>query len=488
MPEIAVSKSRLHYPLLALLALTLFYRILFLLAMPRVLDTADAIHYAETTAAFSEGRFFAHDPKIPVLYPLLCAVAHQGITDLEWACRTVSFCAALLTMIPFFLLTRQVFGKRAALLAGIAFALNPWYADYACRVSTEATALLCWMLGAWLLEAALRRGRGWSLLAPLPWLALYLSRAEGMVLLFVAPVAAFCCAETPVRTRLQRLAPFAALTLPAIALNTLYLRALTGIATSNYRLAFILQEFDWLRFVDTTAKTLTEVLPLMLGPVLLLFLGVGLFRPAPNRKPRAEALLFLLAGAQWGASLFVLSPAPRYLMAPILLLTGWACRGIALVESQVQAWPRRRWLRHAPIAALVAALLFHTAVTVGSEHLGRRPREPREYKDAGCWMREHLDPGLIFSRKPQIGFYAHMPSTGPALEEDASAAIERAQAAGAAYLVVDERYAPPGLRPLLDPAAAPESLRHLRTFEDYPQSKVVLYAIDAPARPGEATP
>jgi len=79
-----------------------------------------------------------------------------------------------------------------------------------------------------------------------------------------------------------------------------------------------------------------------------------------------------------------------------------------------------------------------------------------------------------------VGFYAKMPSTGPALEESLAEAMERARAANARYVVVDERYTAgmvPALAPLLDPALAPEDLAHVKTFDTWPECRVVVYAL-----------
>ena len=469
--------------LVALVALAGAFRALFWAAMPRVIDTADAIHYLETAQHFAAGDFAGYDPKIPILYPLLAAVFHLVFPDMEMAGRMVSFVASVCAVVPVYLLARAMHGRAAARLAGVAVALWPWLADYACRVSTEATASLWWFLGAWLLYRAVEKGGRWAWAAPWPFFALYLTRAEGLFLWLAAPIAAlpFFFGKKAVPAR--RIAPFLGLSALLLALGTLHVRWVTGETTANYRVGFILEEFDLLRFGDTFFKTLSEVFPIMLGPVLLLFLGAGFFWPrGPGdlpRRPRLETYVLLLCAAQWTCSLFVLSPAPRYLMAPLMALASWSAAGMAHVSAWAAPAPGGRFWRILPAAALVLSMLASAAVTVGSEHLGRRPREPREYKEAGLWMRDHLEPGLIFTRKPQVAYYAQMPSTGPALEDSLEAALDRAKNAGARYLVIDERYAPPALRPLLDPVHAPPGLRCLQSFDSYPECGVVVYELGA---------
>ncbi len=468
--------------LLALLLLALGIRLLFLLAMPRVLDTADAIHYVETAQHFADGDFLGYDPKIPILYPLLGTIAHLFIPDMEWACRFISFLASILTVIPVYLLARDLHGPSAARMSGAIIACWPWLADYACRVSTEATAVLLWFSALWLFARGLRRG-GWMLYgSALFFFALSLTRPEGLFIVLCTLPGAILLAWKEDRKIIRRYIPFAITSVVLILLNTLFIRMLTGAATANYRVGFILSEFDYIRFIQTTVQSFSDVLPVMLGPLLCIFLGVGLFSLRKDARDfRLEGLVLLFAATQWGVSLFVLSPAPRYLMTTLIALSLWSACGVVLVTQQIQAArPTSRWLPHAPIAALLLFFLMHGTITVGSEHLGRRPREPREYKDAGRWMAENLESGLIFTRKPQVGYYAGMPSTGPALDDTLESALDRARAAKARYLVVDERYtAPmvPSLRPLLDGTTPPKGLEHLKTFDTYPQAKVVVYAI-----------
>lgn len=479
---------QLRRDLLQLAGLALGYRLLFLIAVPRVLDTADAIHYVEAAASFASGDLLGHDPKIPVLYPLFGALFSKlFVADLEWACRMVSFTASTMLVIPVYFLARDLHGRSAARVAGLIVALWPWLADYGCSVSTESLAALLWITGVLLFLRGARQGGKVLYGGGAALFALSLTRPEGLFILLSAAPAAILLLWPLDRTHARRLAPFALLCGALIVTNMIYNRFLVGEATVNYRIGFIVAEFDWMRFVHTAVETVSDVVPVMLGPVLLLFLGVGFFQPrATSRDGRLEAAVLLFALAQWGVSLFVLSPAPRYLMAPLIVLSLWSACGMVLASARLaQARRGARLLRTLPLLALIAFFLMHAAVTLGSEHFGRRPREPREYKEAGHWMAVHLSPGLIFTRKPQVGYYARMPSTGPVAEENLTQSLERARLAGARYVVVDERYTAamaPALAPLLDPSKAPAGLVHQQSFDTWPACRVVIYALE-PAAP-----
>jgi 4-amino-4-deoxy-L-arabinose transferase-like glycosyltransferase len=463
------------------LALALVFRVLFLLAMPRVLDTADGIHYIETANHFAAGDFLGFDPKIPVLYPLLGALVHLVVTDMEWALRVVSFVASVLLVVPVYFLAREMHGVAAARVAGITVGIWTWLADYGCRVATEATATLWWFTGVWALASAVRHGGRFVWIAPLPFIALYLTRPEGLFVMLAAPAFALLLCGKPDKEIVQRLVPFAGLGAIAVLLNTLLMRHVTGAATANYRIGFILEDFDFARFGHTALSTVTEVFPVMLGPALLLFLGIGLFYPrSAPRDLRIERYVFAFIFLQWAVSLFVLSPAPRYLMSPLIALSIWSASGIAFSAEKVAGLPRGKWLRMLPLGAVVVTMMANAVVTVGAEHLGHRPREPREYKEAGLWMKENLEGGLIFSRKPQIGYYAGMRSTGPAVDDSLEEAVARAVAAEAQYFVVDERYSTEALLPLLERENAPASLRFLQEFDRIPEARVMVYEIRSP--------
>jgi len=228
--------------LAALLLLALGFRLLFLVATPRVLDNADAVHYAETAArlgaAFGiglgapipEGDI---NPKIPVLYPLLGAVASTAAPDVEWGCRAVSFLASVLTLIPVYLLARNLHGRRAAVIGGTIVALWPWLADYACAVTTEATGVLWWLVGVWALLRAARDGdprTRWT--APLAFAALHFTRPEGTVLLLAAPAAAWWCFRKR-GPAYPWLVPYAVAALAALGASAFYNRAVAGAASAN---------------------------------------------------------------------------------------------------------------------------------------------------------------------------------------------------------------------------------------------------------------
>jgi 4-amino-4-deoxy-L-arabinose transferase-like glycosyltransferase len=472
------------------LGLALLLRAAYLLVTPRILDTADAIHYIETAKHFAAGDFLQFNAKIPPLYPLLAALVHVVVSDYEWAFCIVSLIASTLLVIPAYSLSRDLHGTQAARIAALIVSIWPWLIDYASRVGPDALGCTFWLLSVWLFARGVRSGGGWLAAAVLALVGLHLTRAEGTVIIAAAFVGALIlCLGTENRS-LWRLIPLALGCAILLGAYAIYMRAVTGAATVNYRIQFIIAEFSFTRFAATGVRSFSDVLPVMLGPALLVFMGVGLFhrggiadaRQAVSfpRDPRLELYVLFFAAAQWFISLFVLSPEPRYLMSVIVALSLWSARGVAIVSAEAIVRPWGRTLRWAPMGVVVFLMLLGSAISVGSQFLHRQPAQPLEYKVAGEWMRENLTRGLIFTRKPQVGYYAGMPSSGPDLNDTLAQAIDRAKAVGARYVVVDERYTAkmvPGIAPLLDPALAPPTLRLLKIFDPSPDSRVVVYEI-----------
>ena len=480
----------------ALLAVAFAFRLFFLLAMPRVVGSPDAVHYIDLAQNFAEGNWFAPHARLPVLLPLLGRFLYSFTGNMEWACRLVSFIASTLLVLPVYALCSRLHGVRTARIAALIVALMPWLADYAGRITPDALATTLWFAGAFALVEAVRKGGAWAFLAPVFYFALHLARPEGLVLLAAAPVGAWiflCLRSNEARTR--RLLPYAAVSIVLLGLFALYVRQTTGTLSVSTRIdsasdatGFVFAQ--WRAIVRAAIHIPSNVLPVMIGPYFLLFAGVGVFQVSPGdrRDLRAEGFLVWLCAVQCACAALSTYPAPRYLMVVVVAAVFWAARGIVLVSRQAAHRPRHRWLRWAPLGGAIVLMAAHTGITVLSEHVGQLPREPREYKIAGEWMREHLEPGLVFVRKPEIGFYADMETTGPAEDDTIASAIARARQAGARYLVVDERYTAqivPALRPLLDPANAPPSLRLMRAdLSPYPQGRVVIYElVDEPPGP-----
>lgn len=476
----------------------LIYRLAFLVAMPRVLDSADSIHYIGVAKQFAQGNFFDFFDEIPPLYPALGALCHIFIKDFEWACVTVSLITSVLTIIPAYYLALRMFGIKTARIASLILLVWPWHADYALRVGSESAACLFWLLSVWLFAEGLRKGKWYLLASVLAFFALHLTRPEGTFFWFGAPLGALILCIKAKEVEKRRLGLFLFLSTILIVLYGLYMIKVTGTFMINPRVRLFFEfrsdaniphalvPFEtssggsvFAEFAKSFIKLLTEVPVIMFGPVLTIFAGVGLFHTSEKpRDLRLELFVLYFAVIQWCLIVMGHSPAPRYLMMSLTALSIWSARGIVIVGKQGAALPKHKWLRWVPVTVMVLYMLFGTLVTVGSEYVGRRPRQPREYKVAGRWMKENLEPGLIVTRKSIIGYYADMDSLGPAPNDTIEDVITRARKIDARYLVVDERYTTqmvPVLKPLLEQKNVPPELKFLKSFSLYPDTRIVIY-------------
>ena len=454
--------------------------------MPRVLDTADAVHYLRAAEHIASGSLLAVDPKIPILYPAMVALFHLFALDLEWAGRTASMVFSVMLVLPVYLLSLDMHGARTARIAALTVAIWPWLMDYGCRVSTESLAVFLWFLAVWLFARGLRENHpAWMAGAALSFIALHETRPEGTFILLAAIPASLVLGFRVPGFRWRRLALFGCLSGGALLGHALYMKAVLGHATVNHRLSFIGEQPEgstvFVDFARTFIAMTADVPAVMLGPVLWMFAGAGLFMAGDaQRDHRLEMFVLFFALVQWCVAIPVLSPSPRYIMATLIVATLWSSRGIAVVGQWAGERSARPSLRAAPAGVLVALMAFQALVTVGADRVpGRVPREPREYKAVGQWMRSNVEAGLIMTRKPQVGYYAGMESSGPRLDDSLEDIFVMARAGSFRYLVVDERHSArmvPALGPLLDPANAPSELRLLRAnLSPYPQARVVVY-------------
>lgn len=478
----------------ALVALAFVYRLAFMLAMRRVIDSPDAVLYLNLAKDYAAGHFLEVGPRIPLLYSALCAAVHTVVPDIELAGRFVSLAASSLLIVPVYLLSHELHGKRVARVTALLVCLWPWLTDYGSRVMPEALTSFLWFFSIWALMRCLRRGGFWTIVAPLSFFALHLARPEGTLLLLAAPVGALILLRKDNGRDLIRLVPFVIVATLLLVAFALVMHKATGVATISYRVtdpedafhtAFILRGAHLLRVIP---RTLFEVIPLMLGPYMVLFAGVGIFRASrPDRDFRLESFVLYFGAVQVLAVVLSTLDQPRYIINVAIAASFWSARGMVLVSDQAAGLAKGRWLKWAPVGVLASLMVLGSVATIAPEYLGRMGRMPREYKIAGHWMRDNLEPGLIFARNAQLGFYADMETSGPAAGESIEAGLARAATLGARYVVIDQRYAAtktPAWQPLLDPANAPPPLHLIRDdLSPIPDARIVIYEI---VRPGDS--
>jgi len=460
-------------------------RLAYFLLIPQAIDSADSILYLEAASAIAEGRFSEIYPRIPLLYPALSGMLASLSLNVEAAALVVSLLAMTALLPVLFALAHAAHGKTCAQMFALLATLWPWLVDYGSRVAPEAVYLLLWFLSAVLVAHAVRRGGIFALALAGSLSLLVLARPEG-ILIALSTVCASCFFRGEANVRLSRALPSLLGIAVVVALQfawTRYLSGQTGIAP-RFTSASVSSVFSYwgMDTVSVGLRIMIVVIPVVLGPLLIALLIPGLRGVSSAERDRpVERTLLLLAATQVFAAMLSKFAEPRYVMAAVIALSLWSARGAVIVSAWLAARQSIPVLKHLPAAAITCMMLIGLLTNVVPPFLGYNSYRPVEYKVAGLWMRENLTPALIISRKPQVGYYAGMKTTGPTPLDTLDDIHERAIDAGARYLVVDERYSVamvPSLLPLLEPANAPDWLRPLHhDLSPFAEARIVIYEI-----------
>ncbi|MCC6794965.1 MAG: glycosyltransferase family 39 protein [Candidatus Hydrogenedentes bacterium] len=467
------------------LAAAFLVRVLFYLISPQVIDSADSILYLDAAQKIYETRLDELYPRIPMLYPACSAFAREFVSDIETAAIFVSLVSGTLLLIPILLLSNRLHGRSAARYSAMIVTLWPWLVDYSCRVAPEALYMTLWFAAIYAV-LAISRGKAWVWPAlAFCLICLYHARPEGIVTAIAVIVAGLIPEQDRKRTAI-RLVPIVLLLIVSISANYWFVHRLavnSGIAPRLSIDSIQYSLFD--RGADSARTALRlafNVIPTMIGIVLGPLALVGIFAKADrNRDYKYDAGVALVAAAQFIAAALSTFAEPRYVMATIVATSLWSARGAAVLAAKAAASVRWRALRFAPAALIVATMSIGMYPNIVPPLLGEMSYKPLEYKIAGKWMRDNLEPGLIMSRKPQVGYYANMATSGPAPDDTLEKIHQRLLESDFKYLVVDERYSTqmiPALKPLLDPANAPSWLRTLKAdASPYKAAPIVIYEV-----------
>jgi 4-amino-4-deoxy-L-arabinose transferase-like glycosyltransferase len=104
----------------------------------------DSYHYALMGQNILDGKWDTWDPNggrwtLPPFFPLLIALFHIFISNIETAGRAAAMFAGILTCFTIFLITRRLYGDKPALVAAFLCAVTPILTDYSTLVLTETT-------------------------------------------------------------------------------------------------------------------------------------------------------------------------------------------------------------------------------------------------------------------------------------------------------------------------------------------------------------
>lgn len=137
-----------------------------LLALSDAVINNDGVRYIEAAKLFARGEFSEGVATYSMpLYPLLILLAQAVVPNWVLAARLVSLVSLVLVLIPLHLLTRDLFDRRAAFWACLAFALAPLPNRWTIFVIREPLFALLFLWAVHLTQRALRSQQAIHLLA-----------------------------------------------------------------------------------------------------------------------------------------------------------------------------------------------------------------------------------------------------------------------------------------------------------------------------------
>jgi hypothetical protein len=151
----------------------------------------DGIRYINSAYELFSGNplaAFQHEKMLG--YTFFLGLMHLAISDWYMAGKMLSMVALVLTTIPLYLLVRDLFGDRAALLTCLVFSILPFVNELVTMVVKDPLFLLCVVTAVWLVSKGLQN-RPWRYL-PVAGFFSFLSmlfRVEGVVFILTVLIA-----------------------------------------------------------------------------------------------------------------------------------------------------------------------------------------------------------------------------------------------------------------------------------------------------------
>jgi hypothetical protein len=342
----------------------------------------DGALYLNIAREFAAGHFrggMAIDRGVLPLYPLLIALLHQLIPDWIVVARCFSVLTLVLTLIPLYLITQDLFDNKAAFWACAALTLSPVQNLWAADVIRDPAFVFCLAWAVYFAIRAMESPRAiFFVLAAASSLLSLLFRIEGLAFLVLFTLFFLYLALRGEHSRkdlLKGLMLFC--TLPALLLVALLLflgsewtsfnriDSILSLAAQFFDLDFLdkyrltYQQLDVMRnhpalpqggFLAETAMRLMPLIYLLgflqslcsaLHGLFLVPLALAPFRPLHRGLAFVLALIGLQAFIPWYFLLSRDELAARYLVSTAFLLYPWVGAGMARITSMAGEQSRR---------------------------------------------------------------------------------------------------------------------------------------------------
>ena len=502
----------------------LLFRLLYL-GCRRVLS-GDEVHYAESLFRFLNGRFLEGVSDYwSFLYPFAAIPFGFLSGDAENGLRLLSIVSGAALVIPAVLIALRLWGKRAALFAGLFVALHPNLISFSTAAMTETFYSLLLLSAVLLIVRPDSGGCGRHAAAGALLAFAYLTRPEAVVILFLFAAVVLAGgggvgSAAPVSARLRRSfamgAAFAVVLIPYFVL----IHAATGRWTSGSKAAVNLSspliwqddlareeyvyrlndEGSSRRIEDLGRESAARILwrqkgeiapryfgklsagfrllsPLYSSPFLLLLVPLGVLGRRWKAGDRGSKALLLLLGIFPFLFYAVFRVEFRYLVSylPIHLL--WAGAGCAVIYD----WLTRHVSARRVIAGSLVGLVFLSLVPYSiHKYVNQARSEPLEWRRIGEWIRGHEPPtpSILAKSGCSISYYAGNPRATYIPWTDTPGLVRFMRINRFGYLVADEAYiraARPTLESLLE--GSPPDFEPVEEFRTLEEGRIVLFRL-----------
>ena len=207
----------------------------FFLASDSLINN-DGLLYISAAQEFAKGHFKDGLNIFPMpFYSLLITIVHFLIPDWAMAARVISALFIIFTLIPLYLLTKELFNRKAAFWACLAFALAPASNSLADAVIRDPGFIFC---VAWSVYFALRSMQSpriiYFVATAIFSLVSILFRIEGIILVLIFPVffALLSCIKNDERTAFLK-GVFLFILIPLFLITVYFISGFNGQNTFN---------------------------------------------------------------------------------------------------------------------------------------------------------------------------------------------------------------------------------------------------------------
>lgn len=116
----------------------------------------DSIIYMQNAIHISSGEFVKGLEGYPPVYSILIAISYRLIGNVEYAGQAVSVLMGTLALLPFYGLTKEIFGRQIALWGAIFFAFHPFLIQHGGEVISESTYIFFFVSALYMAWKALK--------------------------------------------------------------------------------------------------------------------------------------------------------------------------------------------------------------------------------------------------------------------------------------------------------------------------------------------